>query len=134
MRQLGFALAALCAWALPALAQPADVKATVSATTLTVSGKLTITVTAPLNFTFSPAALSISCTAPAGSLVGTMVPTGGDGARDQLCDNRRRRDQLRDQRRDDRRRFQRHRALALPHHPRRHEHDHRDRHRQPILA
>jgi hypothetical protein len=67
-------LAVLAVWP----AQAAEVNATLIATTLSVKGTLTITVTAPLNFTFSPPNPSVACLAPAGTVVTTMVPTGGD--------------------------------------------------------
>src|SRR6516225_1461138 len=56
----------LLATVFPALAQAAEVNATLNATTLSVKGTLTITITAPLNFTFSPPNPSVACLAPAG--------------------------------------------------------------------
>ena len=75
--RLGFAVL-LLATIFPALAQAAEVNATLNATTLSVKGTLTITITAPLNFTFSPPNPSVACLAPAGTVITTMVPTGGD--------------------------------------------------------
>jgi hypothetical protein len=83
MRVFAGRLQVIAGYCRPALlavwpAQAAEVNATLNATTLSVKGTLTITVTAPLNFTFSPPNPSVACLAPAGTVVTTMVPTGGD--------------------------------------------------------
>jgi hypothetical protein len=77
VKQLLAALAVLC---IPCkeLAQAAEVNATLTATTLSVKGTLTITITAPLSITFSPPNPSVACLAPPGTVVTTMSTTGGD--------------------------------------------------------
>jgi len=68
----------LLATVFPVLAHAAEVNATLNATTLSVKGTLTITITAPLTITFSPPNPSVACLAPPGTVVATMVPSGGD--------------------------------------------------------
>ena len=68
----------LLATVFPVLAHAAEVNATLNATTLSVKGTLTITITAPLTIAFSPPNPSVACLAPPGTVVATMVPSGGD--------------------------------------------------------
>jgi hypothetical protein len=68
----------LLATVFPALAQAAEVNATLNAASISVKGTLNITITAPLNITFSPPNPSVACQAPPGTVVTTLVPTGGD--------------------------------------------------------
>lgn len=75
MKHIAFAAAALCALALPALAQP---DAAAQVTTQSVL-KLTVTINAPFSISASPAAPQIACNAAAGSTVTTLTANGGDG-------------------------------------------------------
>jgi hypothetical protein len=70
--------AVLLATVFPALAQAAEVNATLTAASISVKGTLSITVTAPLNITFTPPNPSVACQAAPGTLVTTMSATGGD--------------------------------------------------------
>jgi hypothetical protein len=45
----------------------------------TATGTLPITIQAPLQIVFTPAAPTIACNSPAGTVVAAMTTTGGDG-------------------------------------------------------
>jgi hypothetical protein len=80
LAKAGKLLAVLAVLCMPCkeLAQAAEANATLTATTLSVRGTLTITITAPLAITFSPSNPTVACQAPPGTVVATLVPTGGD--------------------------------------------------------
>ena len=75
MQKSILALALLCACAGEARAATQQLKLSGE---LQVSGNLTITVVAPFAFSFSPPQPTIMCTAAPGTVVTTMVPSGGD--------------------------------------------------------
>jgi hypothetical protein len=58
--------------------QAAELNAAISNASISVKGTLNITITAPLAITFSPPNPTVACQAPPGTVVATLVPTGGD--------------------------------------------------------
>ena len=77
MKQLLPLLAALAVFPY-GWAQAAELNATLNNTSISVKGTLSITITAPLGITFSPANPTVACQAPPGTVVATLVLTGGD--------------------------------------------------------